>query len=76
MKLPKMTKKQEVLHIDATPDEHYVLRILQAYRMNCDTRFATGTDGTCDNPLFQMMNEHQEQRAKLLDEAIAKLCGC
>ena len=65
-----LISKQEILHIDSTPDENYALRILQAYRVNCDTRFATSADGSCDNPLYKMMNEYQEQRAKLLDKAI------
>jgi len=70
---PELIKKQEVLYIDATPDENYPLRILQVYRDNCDTRWATEADGNCENALFEMMNKHQKQRAKILDKAIKKL---
>lgn len=69
MDIPKFTK-QHIEHVDATPNDDYPLRILRAYRYNCDCRFATSTDGTCDNPLFTMMNEHCEQRAEILDRAI------
>jgi len=70
--LPEITK-QEVKYIDATPDEDYPLRILRTYRDNCDCLWATGTDGSCDNPLFQHMNEDQHRRAVILDKAIKKL---
>jgi len=65
--------QQSIIHVDGTPDENYVLRILQAYRENCNCKWATGTDGSCDNPMFQLMNEHQDQRAELLDQAISEL---
>ena len=71
-KLPELTQ-QEILRIDSTPDENYVLRILKAYRDNCNSRWTTVGGGTFDNPLYTLMNEHQEQRSKLLDEAIFKL---
>lgn len=71
--LKDLNDQQAVMNLDATPDEGYVLRILQAYRDNCNVKWATSTDGTCDNPLYQTMNEHQEERAKLLDSAIEKL---
>ena len=64
---------QSIMQIDATPNDGYVLRILQAYRDNCNVKWATESDGTCNNPLYKMMNEHQDIRAKLLDEAIEKL---
>jgi len=70
--LPKITK-QMVLQIDGTPDENYPLRILQAYRDNCNCLWATSLDGLCDNPLFTEMNKHQRQRAEILDRAIEKL---
>lgn len=72
MKPVKITQ-QEILLVDGTPDEGYVLRILRAYRENCNCRWAESTEGKDpDSPLFKLMNEHQEQRAKLLDEAIAR----
>lgn len=70
--LPDLTQPV-IQFIDATPDEDYPLRILKAYRENCNSRWATGTGGECDNLLFALMNEHAEQRAKILDKAIGKL---
>lgn len=63
------TTQQPILHIDATPNEDYVLRILQAYRKNCDCRWASFKP----NALIDMMNEHCDQRAALLDKAIAAI---
>jgi len=72
-RLPELTK-QPILHIDGTPNEGYVLRILQAYRDDCDYQWAESTDrAEPTNLLLKMMNEHCEQRAELLDEAIAIL---
>lgn len=68
MELPEVTQ-QPILHIDATPNEDYVLRILRAYRKNCDCRWAS----TEPNALIDMMNERCDQRAALLDKAIASI---
>lgn len=72
MDLPEITQ-QPVLLIDATPDEEYVLRILRAYRQNCDCRWVSTEPNNEPNKLLDMMNEHCEQRATLLDKAIAIL---
>ena len=40
MSLPDINK-QPIIHIDATPDEEYVLRILKTYRENCDCKWAS-----------------------------------
>lgn len=69
---PELTK-QAIENVDGTPDAEYPLRILRAYRQNCDVRWATSTNGECDNPLFALMNEHCKQRAKILDNAISIL---
>lgn len=60
--------RQEMLWMDATPDEGYPLRILKAYRDNCDCRMVT-------NPpeMGEMMNRWQDERAEILDRAIAIL---
>lgn len=68
-KYPDITQ-QAIEYVDGTPDKHYPIRILQAYRENCNCKWATNTTGECDNPLFELMNEHCDQRAKILDEAI------
>ena len=62
-------------HIDATPDEGYPLRILRAYRADCDARWADTSDGDVGNPLTVALNEMQDQRAVVLDRAIAALRG-
>jgi len=73
MKLPELTQ-QPILHIDGTPDEDYPLRILRAYRQECDCKWAENTDDSePTNPLLIMMNKHCEQRAEILDRAIEKL---
>jgi len=63
-----------IQHIDATPNKGYPLRILQAYRQDCDCRWGEDTGGSePTNPLLKQMNEQCDQRAKILDEAINKL---
>jgi len=64
--------QQPILTIDSTPDKEYVLRILKAYRENCNCKFCSNTDGDVSelNPVFALMNEHNDERAKLLDDAI------
>lgn len=57
-----------LVYINATPDEGYVLRILEAELDNAQTgRF----EGTGDFP--KLLNEAQEKRAELLKQAIEKL---
>lgn len=71
--LPKFTE-QAVEYIDATPDDNYPMRILQAYRQRCDCQWAEDTDGgEVKNPLLKSMNEMNNKRAEILDKAIAKL---
>jgi hypothetical protein len=61
-------------HIDATPDGDYPLRILQSYRDDCDIMWTDSTSGSEPmNALYKAMNEHQKQRAVVLDKAITKL---
>jgi hypothetical protein len=69
----KELTKKPILYVDATPNEGYPLRILQAYRDDCDCNWATDTAGNCDNPLLELMNEHNQQRAEILDKAITIL---
>jgi len=72
-KIPRLTR-QPLLYVDGTPDDDYPLRILQAYRQECDCKWTDTSDGTdTENPLLKMMNAHCEQRAEILDEAIKKL---
>lgn len=66
-------EKQEVQYIDATPNDEYPIRILQAYRQSATVKWADNIDGSCDNPLYKLMNEHCDKRAAILDEAIKVL---
>lgn len=69
---------KERYFVDATPDQNYPLRILEAYRQDCDTRCSMTTtfDGVPEtNPLIAKMNADQERRAVILDGAIALLRG-
>lgn len=66
--IPELTR-QPIEHVDGTPDRDYALRILRAYRANCDCKFVAEPP----SPLITMMNEHNDQRAALLDQAIAIL---
>lgn len=72
-KLPKLTEAP-VLHVDATPNDDYPLRVLSAYRQHCNCRWAESTDDSKpQNPLIKIMNEQNSKRAVLLDKAIEKL---
>ena len=62
--------KKSILYVDATPNDDYPLRILRAYREDCDVVFTS----TKENPLLVEMNRLQVERAKILDRAISKLC--
>jgi hypothetical protein len=66
--------QQEFLHIAATPDEGYPLRILQAYRRLGDYKWSDSSNGVSENNvLVKTMNDLQEKRNALLDRAIALL---
>jgi len=71
-RFPNLTQ-EAIRFIDATPDENYPLRILQAYRENCNARYETHGLDENDTRFWEIMNEMQEQRANVLDEAIAKM---
>ena len=72
MGFPK-SKPEPLLHVDATPDKNYALRILQAYRENCNCKYEVHGLSKGETKLWDLMNELQDKRAKFLDEAINKL---
>ena len=74
LKIPPLTQ-QPIKYVDMTPTDDLALRILRAYRADCNCRWVTDTDGSTvgSNPLLLMMNQHQEQRAEILDKAIGIL---
>lgn len=72
--------QQPVIHINSKPDNEYVLRILRAYRTNCDCRWVFGKWDEKKNEyvepkdtIYSVMNQYQRERAELLDEAIRAL---
>ena len=74
--LPEMTQ-ESIMHIDSTPNDDYPLRILRAYKANCDVKWSDNTTSNENtkplNPLLQMMNDHCNERATILDDAIKVL---
>lgn len=66
--LPEMTQ-QPLMSVDVTPNSGLTLRILEAYRTNCDCNWRTSEP----NPLWDKMNQDNSNRAVLLDKAIKKL---
>jgi hypothetical protein len=67
-KLPSLTH-QPLEVVDMTPDESLPLRILQAYRTNCDCRW----EADPPSKLVDLMNEANDKRAEILDKAIERL---
>jgi len=61
--------RQEIIGVDATPDEEYPLRILRAYLDAADGSYVES------NPplLAEIMNQAQRERAVILRAAIARL---
>ncbi len=70
---PHEYTKEAIKHVNATPDDDYPLRILRAYRENCNVKFATTSDGSSDSLLLDVMNDMNDKRAAILDRAIAAL---
>ena len=69
--------EQELLWIDATPNETYPLRILQSYRRLGDSVWSSSSSMKINesHPLIKALNEEQKRRNELLDEAIATLAA-
>lgn len=66
---------EPVQHVDATPDEGYVRRILEAHLYNNESCIVTDNCGGLSptDPLLVLMNEASAERARLLRRAIARL---
>jgi hypothetical protein len=65
---------KELLYVDMTPEAGLAARILETYRLTCNSRWSS-TPSQHDSLHERDMrhNEEQRQRAKLLDDAIATL---
>ena len=72
VKLPKLTQ-EPIKYVDSTPDENYPIRILEAYRENCNSFWEVHRLTDEEKHFYDIMNEHQISRAKILDKAINKL---
>ena len=72
MKSPKLTK-EPLHHVDATPNEGYVLRILRAHLHNAECLWEVRGLDKKGAKIYDLMNEHCEQRAELLRKAISIL---
>lgn len=72
LELPPTTQ-QPIVHVDVTPDEGLPLRILMAYRENCNVRWEAHGLDEASSRIYDMMNADCEHRAEILDRAIAIL---
>lgn len=70
MKRQRMNQEL-ILYIDATPNNNYPIRILEAYRKRCDCKWSSSsTEIVAITELMKLMNDQQDERAKILDRAI------
>ena len=67
--LPPVTQ-QPIIHVDGTPDDEYPLRILKAYRENCNCKWVITNN---ESVFVKIMNEACDKRVKILDRAITIL---
>ena len=67
------TTQQPIIHVDATPDEGLPLKILRAYRENCNVRWEVHGLDEERSRVYDLMNDDCERRAEILDKAIALL---
>lgn len=65
--------REPIIDVDATPDADYPLRILRAYRANCDIWFSADTQGIGQTLACRIMNKTNVARATILDKAIKTL---
>ena len=70
--LPPLTQ-QPIMHIDGTPDAAYPVRILRTYREQCNVRWEVQGLDEAKTLIYETMNQHQRERAALLDVAIRVL---
>lgn len=64
--MEKRANRKPRKFIDSTPDGNYALRILRAYREDCDMRW----EGQPETEFIRLMNDLQDKRAEELDRAI------
>lgn len=69
MAIPELSRAP-LLHVDATPDADYPLRILRAYRANATALWEASDEL---QEIYEQMNQDQLQRQRVLDAAIGVL---
>jgi hypothetical protein len=72
MSIPEIVNRP-LFSIDMTPDSSLPIRILQAYRAECDSRWSISGLSPTQSAVYDAINLHQEQRAVILDGAILAL---
>lgn len=75
MELPPVRNQMDMMYIDGTP-RGYALRILRAYRNQCDEKWIVSGIDEKRALVYDLMNKHQDERAKELDKAIDFLLTC
>ena len=70
--IPQLTR-ETILHVDATPNAEYPIRILRAYRDNAATFWKCQGMAEATVAIYQQMNRDQLDRVRILDHAIALL---
>ena len=51
----------------------YPIRILEAYRKRCNYKWTLSSTTTTGNDITKILNDFQDERAEILDKAIAIL---
>lgn len=69
VKLPEILNRVEATFIDGTP-KGYTLRILRFYRERCNEKWVVSGLSSKKALIYDLMNEHQVERATELDKAI------
>lgn len=69
---PPLTQRP-ILGVDATPDEQYPIRILEAYLYNARTNWEVSGLNEGATKVYEEMNRHQAERVLILERAIAAL---
>ena len=72
MSRPELNK-QPLPYVDATPDENYPIRILQAFLHDAGCDWEVHGLSEEKSKIYDLMNEHQKERRILLSRAIKVL---
>lgn len=65
--------QEPLKHVDMSPDAELPLRILRAYREDCNCEYQVSGLSPEQTAFWDMMNQWQRDRACILDAAIEKL---